>query len=44
MHYDMFTLNTTDVREFCQIADGRGLHYRILKTAQKVILNKETLP
>jgi len=43
MHYDMFTLNTADVREFCQIAKSQGLNYRVLGTAQRVTLTKETL-
>lgn len=43
MHYDMFTLNTADVRKFCQIAESKELNYRVLKTAHGVVLNKEAL-
>lgn len=31
MHYDMFTLNTADVRDFSRIAEHRGLAYRIME-------------
>lgn len=43
MHYDMFTLNTADVREFCQIAESRDLNYRVLIPAKMVMLSRETL-
>ena len=41
MHYDMFTLNTADVNDFCRIADARGLRYRILHPGRKVKLSLE---
>ena len=43
MHYDMFTLNTADVNDFCRIADNRGLRYRVLHPARKVEFHRENV-
>jgi L-ascorbate 6-phosphate lactonase len=31
MHYDMFTINTADINEFCRIADKHNLRYQIME-------------
>ena len=41
MHYDMFTLNTADVNDFCRKADARGLRYRVLQPAWKIEFGRE---
>lgn len=33
MHYDTFTLNTADVRDFCKIADRMGLLFAVMEHA-----------
>jgi L-ascorbate metabolism protein UlaG (beta-lactamase superfamily) len=43
MHYDMFTLNTADVGDFCRIARSRGLQHRVLQLAQKTEFRREDL-
>jgi L-ascorbate 6-phosphate lactonase len=43
MHYNMFTLNTADVNDFCRIAGDRGLRYRVLQPGWKQEFNREEL-
>jgi L-ascorbate 6-phosphate lactonase len=44
MHYDMFTLNTADVRGFIRIAEHRGLVYRIMKCGKALEFSLEGTP
>jgi len=34
-HYDMFTFNTADVRDFERLASGAGLNYKVLQCGEK---------
>ena len=43
MHYDMFTLNTADVNDFCRIAGERGLRHRVLQPGCKWEFSGEEL-
>ena len=38
MHYDMFTLNTADVRDFQRIAEHRGLRHYTMQHAMGVVI------
>jgi L-ascorbate metabolism protein UlaG (beta-lactamase superfamily) len=37
MHYDMFTLNTADVRDFERIADHRGLRHYVMQHEEGIV-------
>ena len=41
MHYDMFTINTGDVKEFVKIAEEKGLTYRVLQPSELLRFKKE---
>ena len=41
MHYDMFPINTGDVKEFIKIAEEKGLNYRVLQTSELMHYKKE---
>jgi L-ascorbate metabolism protein UlaG (beta-lactamase superfamily) len=40
-HYDMFTFNTADVREFTRRADAAGLPYTVLKCGKRLIWKRD---
>ncbi len=39
-HYDMFTFNTVDVREFTALADAAGQPYRVLQCGERFIWSR----
>jgi L-ascorbate metabolism protein UlaG (beta-lactamase superfamily) len=41
MHYDMFYINTGDVKEFVKIAQEKGLTYRVLQPSELMRFKKE---
>jgi len=41
MHYDMFTLNTADVREFCKVARDRKLPYVVMQPGKPLRFPRE---
>lgn len=42
MHYDMFTLNTADVKDFQKAADEKGVSYRVLNVGEMFVFPEET--
>jgi len=42
MHYDKFAINTGDVHEFCRLAEGRGLPYRLLQAGESFVFPEFT--